>query len=58
MSTLLSKNLKFTVNQRDRNLINFKVSIFFLRWSIDPRNLGYHGKVNTFVESAKDNKMT
>jgi len=26
-------------------------------WSIDPRNLGYHGKVNTFVESAKDNKM-
>lgn len=26
-------------------------------WSIDPRNVGYHGKVNTFVESAKDNKM-
>jgi len=25
-------------------------------WSIDPRNLDYHGKVNTFVESSKDNK--
>lgn len=26
-------------------------------WSVDPRNVGYHGKVNTFVQSAKDNKM-
>jgi len=26
-------------------------------WSMHSMNSGYHGKVNTFVESAKDNKM-
>jgi len=25
-------------------------------WSIDPRNLGYHGEISTFVESSKENK--